>query len=93
MFPLAGDKIKKEKKNYWMIFFNILIFLNVMVFCYGIIKYLFPSNTHLSQMCLTSAANCTQCNKGKQRCQYYDDDMVLSKDTIECNCVVQSEKE
>ena len=44
-------------------------------------------------MCLTSAVNCTQCNKGKQRCQYYDDDMVLSKDTIECNCVVQSEKE
>ena len=67
-----------------------------MVFCYGIIKYLFPSNTHLSQMCLTSAVNCTQCNKGKRKCQYYDDNMVLAKDTIQCDCVekfeVQNEK-
>lgn len=85
--------MKKEKKNYWKISFNILIFLNVIVFCYGIIKYLFPrENPNLSRICLTSAVNCTQCNKGKRRCQYYDDYAVLSKDTIECNCEVQSEK-
>ena len=84
--------MKKEKENYWMISFNILIFLNVMVFCYGMILYLFPPSSPYSQIRCSQAVNCTQCNKGKQRCQYYDDDMVLSKDTIECNCVVQNEK-
>lgn len=92
MFPLAGDKMKKEKKNYWKIPFNILIVLNVLVFCYAIIIYLLPHKTPFSRVHCSEAVNCTQCNKGKRTCQYYNDDMVISNETIECDCVVENEK-
>lgn len=92
MFPLAGDKMKKEK-NKWKIAFNILIVLNVLVFCYALVINLLPSNNiPYSRTRCSTAVNCTQCNKGKRTCQYYNDDMVISNDTIECDCVVENEK-
>jgi hypothetical protein len=97
MFPLAGDKMKKEKKNYWKMPFNILIVLNVLVFCYAILKLFLPCESHIRpQVYCPLAVNCTQCIKGRQTCHYYDVDdvnnIVISNDTIECNCEVENEE-
>ena len=83
----------KKEKNKWKIPFNILILLNVLVFCYAILKFILPCENHLrSRVYCRSAVNCTQCNKGKQTCHYYNDDMTISNDTIECNCEVENEE-
>lgn len=38
----------------------------------------------------SSSVQCTACDDGKQTCHYYNDDMTVSDDTIECDCETQN---
>ena len=36
-----------------------------------------------------SSVNCTACSNGQQTCNYYNDDMTISNNTIVCDCETQ----
>ena len=37
----------------------------------------------------SSSVQCGACEDGRRTCHYYNDDMTVSEDTIECDCETQ----
>ena len=56
------------------------------VFLYPSLKAAIRARTYCQ-----SSVQCSACDGGKMKCHYYNDDMSVSTDTIDCDCETKNE--
>ena len=68
--------------------YKILVILNIIVVVINIYIIVKPTNHHSRTYC-QSSVNCSKCIDNKMVCHYYDDNMTISNDTINCDCSME----
>lgn len=68
--------------------YNILVILNIIVVGINIYIIVKPTNYHCRTYC-QSSVNCGECIDNTMVCHYYDDNMTISNDTINCDCSME----